>query len=239
MDRTLELVKLAQAGANKARATIEEENLGLVWSIVRKMGNRGHETEDIFQIGSIGLIKAIDNFDLSFDVKFSTYAVPMIMGEIKRFLRDDGMIKVSRSLKEIASKARITREIINNKLSREPTPQEIATELGIEVEELVMALEANVDVESIYKTIHQGDGSPIYLLDKLEDQQDENEKTIDRITLEQILEELDPKEKEIIRLRYYKDKTQTEIANEIGISQVQVSRLEKRILKQLRDKLSS
>lgn len=169
MDRTLELVKLAQAGDNKARDTIVEENLGLVWSVVRKMGNRGHETEDIFQIGSIGLIKAIDNFDLSFDVKFSTYAVPMIMGEIKRFLRDDGMIKVSRSLKEIASKSKITKEILSNKLGREPTAQEIANELGIEVEDMVMALEAN----------------------------------------------------------------------EIGISQVQVSRLEKRILKQLRDKMSS
>ncbi|MDF2821629.1 MAG: polymerase, sigma 28 subunit, FliA/WhiG family [Clostridiales bacterium] len=239
MDRTLELVKLAQTGDNKARDTIVEENLGLVWSIVRKIGNRGHETEDIFQIGSIGLIKAIDKFDLSYDVKFSTYAVPMIMGEIKRFLRDDGMIKVSRSLKEIATKAKITKEVLNNQLGREPSTQEIANTLGIEVEEMVMALEANVDVESLYKTIHQGDGNPIYLLDKIENHDYENDRTIDRLTLDKLLEELEPKEKEIILLRYYKEKTQTEIAKEIGISQVQVSRIEKRILKQLRDKLSS
>lgn len=238
MDRTLELIKESQDGDSRAREQLVEENIGLIWSIVKRFSNRGYDLDDIFQIGSIGLLKAIDKFDLSYEVKFSTYAVPMILGEIKRFLRDDGMIKVSRSLKEIANKVRINKEILNKRLGREPTIEEISEEIGITVEEIVMALESNSEVESLYKTIHQGDGHPIFLIDKLEKNTDESTRMIDKIALRQVIEQLSPKEMELITLRYFQDKTQTEIAKRIGISQVQVSRLEKKILSQIREKLS-
>lgn len=234
---TLELIKLASKGDKEARDQIVTENLGLVWSIVRRFTNRGQELEDLFQIGTIGLIKAIDKFDTSFNVKFSTYAVPMITGEIKRFLRDDGMIKVSRSLKEIAGKVRITREILGNQLGREPTIEEISKEIQVEVEEIVLALESNAEVESLYKTIYHGEGNAIYLMDKLEQKKDESEEMINRFALNEIIESLEPKEQKIIRLRYYMEKTQTDIAKELGISQVQVSRLEKKILKMIKNKL--
>ncbi|ROR27313.1 RNA polymerase sporulation-specific sigma factor [Mobilisporobacter senegalensis] len=234
---TLELIKLAGQGDKKARDLLVTENIGLVWSIVRRFANRGHELDDLFQIGSIGLIKAIDKFDTTFEVKFSTYAVPMITGEIKRFLRDDGMIKVSRSLKETANKVRITREILNNKLGREPTLEEISKEIDIDTEDIVMALESNAEVESLYKTIYQGDGNAIYLIDKLEQSKDESENMIDKFALKEIIASLEPKDQDIIRLRYFCDKTQTDIAKELGISQVQVSRLEKKILKTMREKL--
>ena len=195
--------------------------------------------DDLFQIGCIGLIKAIDNFDTSFGVKFSTYAVPMITGEIKRFLRDDGMIKVSRSLKEIAGRAKTAREFLSSKYNREVTVEEIAQELEITPEELVMALESNADVESLYKTIYQGDGNDIYLIDKLEENDNQNEEILNKIVLDELLCALNEKEQKIVKLRYFMDKTQTEIAKEIGISQVQVSRLEKKILKQMRQKLET
>ena len=236
---TLELIKLTKEGNKEARDQIVNDNVGLVWSIVRRFTNRGHEIEDLFQIGSIGLIKAIDKFDLSYGVKFSTYAVPMITGEIKRFLRDDGMIKVSRSLKETATKIRAVREKYNNKIGRDPTLDEVEDELKVDRDIIVMALETSSQVESLYKTIYQGDGSPIYLIDKLTEAEDEEEKIIDNIALESIIDSLDEKEREIIRLRYFKDRTQTDIAKELGISQVQVSRLEKKILKTMRDKLGA
>ena len=235
---TLELIERSKQGDKTARDMVVNMNIGLVWSIVRRFANRGHELEDLFQIGSIGLIKAIDKFDLSFDVKFSTYAVPMITGEIKRFLRDDGMIKVSRSLKEIASKVRITTEILSNRLGREPTIDEVSEELNIPAEDIIMALESNAEVESLYKTIYQGDGNAIYLIDKLEQTKDENENVIDHIALQEIINTLSEKEKMLIQLRYFRDKTQTDIAKELGISQVQVSRLEKKILKVMRERLT-
>lgn len=235
---TLELIERSKQGDKTARDLVVTNNIGLVWSIVRRFTGRGHELEDLFQIGSIGLIKAIDKFDTSFDVKFSTYAVPMITGEIKRFLRDDGMIKVSRSLKEIAGKVRITREILNNKLDREPTLEEISEELGIPCDDIIMALESNAEVESLYKTIYQGDGNAIYLIDKLEQTKDENENIIDHIALREIINTLDEKERNLIELRYFRDKTQTDIAKELGISQVQVSRLEKKILKVMRERMT-
>ena len=239
MEKTVELIKRAQAGDKVARDQLVEGNIGLVWSIVKRFKNRGHELEDLFQIGSIGLIKSIDKFDLSYDVRFSTYAVPMIMGEIKRFLRDDGMIKVSRSLKEIAQKARIEKEKMTKDRGREPTIQELADIMDVPVEDLVMALEAGADVESLYSTIHQGDGNPIFLIDKLEQKIDEENTMIDMIALRQMIEKLEPKEREIIFMRYFKDKTQSEIAKMIGISQVQVSRIEKRILIQMREMFGS
>lgn len=236
---TLELIKLSKGGDKEARDRVVTENVGLVWSIVRRFANRGHEMEDLFQIGSIGLIKAIDKFDSSYEVKFSTYAVPMITGEIKRFLRDDGMIKVSRSLKETATKIRIERERFGNQFGREPTIEEIGVQLNVAKEEIVMALETGAEVESLYKTIYQGDGNPIYLIDKLAETKDENENLIDRLALKEIIDSLDKKEQEIIKLRYFKDRTQTDIAKELGISQVQVSRLEKRILKVMRERMGA
>jgi RNA polymerase sporulation-specific sigma factor len=236
---TLELIRLSQEGDKEARDRVVTENVGLVWSIVRRFANRRHELEDLFQIGSIGLIKAIDKFDASYEVKFSTYAVPMITGEIKRFLRDDGMIKVSRSLKETAAKIRIVREKFGNQFGREPTIDEIEKELNISRDDIVMALETGIEVESLYKTIYQGDGNPIYLLDKLTETKDESEKLVDKLALREIIASLNEKEQEIIRLRYFKDRTQTDIAKELGISQVQVSRLEKRILKTMREKMGA
>jgi RNA polymerase sporulation-specific sigma factor len=234
---TLELIKRANEGDKEARDRVVTENVGLVWSIVRRFAGRGHELEDLFQIGSIGLIKSIDKFDTSFGVKFSTYAVPMITGEIKRFLRDDGMIKVSRTLKETAIKVKMARELLNSKLGREPTLDEISQETSIEREEIVMALEAGSEVESLYKTIYQGDGSAIYLIDKIQQSIDENQNVVDKMALHEIMETLDEKEKDLIKLRYFKEKTQTDIAKQLGISQVQVSRLEKKILKTMRERM--
>ncbi|MFT4144518.1 MAG: RNA polymerase sporulation sigma factor SigF [Mobilitalea sp.] len=236
---TLELIRMSKDGDKEARDRLVTENVGLVWSIVRRFANRGHEMEDLFQIGSIGLIKAIDKFDTTYDVRFSTYAVPMITGEIKRFLRDDGMIKVSRSLKESATKIRVAREKFGNIHGRDPTLEEIEEELGLARDEIVMALETGAEVESLYKTIYQGDGSPIYLIDKLAETKDENEDLVDKLALKEIIASLDEKEQEIIKLRYFKDRTQTDIAKELGISQVQVSRMEKRILRIMRERLGA
>ncbi len=236
---TLELIKLSKDGDREARDRVVAENVGLVWSIVRRFMNRGHEMEDLFQIGSIGLMKAIDKFDSSYEVKFSTYAVPMITGEIKRFLRDDGMIKVSRSLKESAIKIRSVRERYQNEIGRDPTFEELESELNLDKEDIIMAMETGTEVESLYKTIYQGDGSPIYLIDKLAETKDESEDLVDRLALREIIASLDDKEQEIIRLRYFKDRTQTDIAKELGISQVQVSRMEKRILKIMRERLGA
>lgn len=234
---TLDLIRLSKQGDKVARDRVVTENVGLVWSIVRRFMGRGHEAEDLFQIGSIGLMKAIDKFDLSYDVKFSTYAVPMITGEIKRFLRDDGMIKVSRSLKETAGKIRLMRETLESKNGREPTIEEIGEALELAKEEVVMALESGAEVESLYKTIYQGDGNAIFLIDKIEQTDDASEEMIDHMALKEVMDSLDDKEKDIIRLRYFKDKTQTEIAKQLGISQVQVSRLERKILKTMRERM--
>lgn len=236
---TLDLIVMSQEGDKEARDRLVSENVGLVWSIVRRFVNRGHELEDLFQIGSIGLIKAIDKFDISFEVKFSTYAVPMITGEIKRFLRDDGMIKVSRSLKELAIKIRVTRDHFIYQNGRDPTMEELSEELCVSKEDIVMAIETNSEVESLYKTIYQGDGNAIFLIDKLTEQQDEHEELVDRLALNEIIASLDEKEQKIIRLRYFDDRTQTDIAKELGISQVQVSRIEKKILKVMRERLGA
>ena len=233
----IELIRKSQAGDKAARDLVVMNNVGLVWSIVRRFINRGHEPDDLFQIGTIGLIKAIDKFDFSFKVKFSTYAVPMIMGEIKRYLRDDGMIKVSRSLKETSVKIKRSREMLTNKFGREPTIEEVCDELNLDREDVIMALESNTEVESLNKTIYRGDGNSIYLIDKLEgNDEDESEQVVDKLTLRETIKSLDEKDQKIILLRYFQDKTQTDIAKELGISQVQVSRLEKKILAKLREK---
>jgi RNA polymerase sporulation-specific sigma factor len=237
MDNTLELIKLAQQGDKEATERIVKENSGLIWSVVKRFSGRGYEAEDLFQIGSIGLLKCINKFDMDYEVKFSTYAVPMIMGEIKRFIRDDGMIKVSRPLKELAIKAKYAQEAFTGKNGRQPTITELAEEIGTEVEELVVAMEAGMEVESLYSTIHQGDGSPIYLIDKLDQNDDNGASMVDSIAIKQIINQLKPKERQIILLRYFCDKTQMEIAKEIGVSQVQVSRIERKVLKTIRDSL--
>lgn len=237
MDDTLMLIAKAHTGDKEARDTLVEQNMGLVYSVVRRFKNRGVEMEDLVQIGSIGLLKAIDKFDTGFDVKFSTYAVPMITGEIKRFLRDDGMIKVSRSMKETALKAYTAREILERKLGREPSLNEIAEEIQLSVEELAMALDAGAEVESLHKVIYQGEGNDISLMDRIEEPICESDRLLDRMLLEDILKKLNPEERQIIYLRYFCDKTQSAIAKLLGISQVQVSRMEKKILKQLRGEI--
>ena len=237
MEHTLALIARAHQGDKEARDTIFEENIGLIWSIVKRFQNRGVELEDLFQIGSIGLLKAVDKFDLSYDVKFSTYAVPMISGEIKRFLRDEGMIKVSRSLKEVCYKAYLAREKLEKELGRDPQIAEMAGEIGIPQEELMMALDSNVEIESLQKTIYQGEGNDIRLIDKLEEKKNRQEESLNRILLEEILGQLTVSERRLIYMRYFQERTQTEIARELGVSQVQVSRMEKKILKRLRDKM--
>jgi RNA polymerase sporulation-specific sigma factor len=237
MDETMALIESAHAGDKEARDRLVTENMGLVWSIVRRFTGRGHEPEDLFQIGSIGLIKAIDKFDLAYDVKFSTYAVPLIMGEIKRFIRDDGMLKVSRSLKELAARAGGVREELSARLGREPTVEEMAVHMGICTEELAAALDSGAEVESLQKTIYHGDGNEICLMDKLEEERNGQEDAVNRMVLEELLQGLEPQARQIIVMRYYQERTQTQIAGILGISQVQVSRLEKKILKSMRDKL--
>lgn len=234
----LELLKIAKSGDKQAQSVLVERNVGLVWSIVKRFQNRGYETEDIYQIGCIGLIKAIKKFDDSFDVKFSTYAVPMIIGEIKRFIRDDGIIKVSRSLKELANKIRVTNELMLKELKREPTLNELSDRLNTPVEELVMAMEANCSPESLYNTVGDSESSTVLLIDKLNNESNNDEvELVDKIDLRMVLNTLKPREKQIIVLRYFREKTQVQIAKMLGISQVQVSRIEKRILGEIKRKI--
>lgn len=235
-EETKALIKKAQNGDKWARDQLVEHNLRLVWSVVQRFLNRGYEADDLFQIGCIGLLKAVDKFDLSYDVRFSTYAVPMIIGEIRRFIRDDGAIKVSRSLKELHHKIRQAKESLTKMLHRNPTIQEIATELNISKEDIVLAEEAGKTPTSIHETVFENDGDPIYLLDQLTEKSESI--WFDKLALHQILESLKERERLIVYLRYFKDQTQTEIAERLGISQVQVSRLEKKILKQLKDQMS-
>ncbi len=238
------LIAQAQAGDQAAREVLIEENLGLVHHIVKRFAGRGYDMEDLFQTGTIGLIKAIDKFDLTYDVRFSTYAVPMISGEIKRFLRDDGPVKVSRTLKENGWKVRQAAEKLAHRHGRDATLEEIAQETGIQREDVVMAMEANGEVESIYKTIYQSDGNEIRLVDKVASQSqspeyvdEEKEKLLNHMLLQQLLEGLEETERELIRLRYFEEKTQSEVAAVLGTSQVQVSRMEKKILLRLRQEV--
>lgn len=237
MDETMNLIVRAHQGDKEARDRLVLDNMGLIWSIVRRFAGRGHDLEDLFQIGSIGLMKAIDKFDLSYEVRFSTYAVPMIAGEVKRFLRDDGMIKVSRSLKEMAIKARAARESLTCALGREPTVEEIAKEMGVSKEEVAASMEAGAEVESLYKTIQKEDENGLCLMDKIEDENQDQERLLNHMVLKELIRGLEAKEREIILRRYFENQTQTEIAKALNISQVQVSRLEKRILKQMRERM--
>lgn len=231
---TIGLIRLSQEGDKQAREQLVTENVGLVWSMVRRFLGRGCEAEDLFQIGTIGLMKAIDKFDVTFDVKFSTYAVPMITGEIKRFLRDDGMIKVSRTLKENHMKLRAAGERLSSELGRDATLEEIAAETGIGMEDLVLAMEACTEVESLSKPVNRADGSESTLGEKLPGEEDGTEKIVNHLVTKQLLEALNEEERKLIMLRYFENKTQTEIAGIFGVSQVQISRLEKKILQRMR-----
>ena len=235
MDHTIALIQRSHDGDKEAREQLVEENVGLIWCVVKRFYGRGTEADDLFQIGSIGLLKAIDKFDVSYDVKFSTYAVPMISGEIKRFLRDDGMIKVSRSLKELAYKSLQARERLCAALGREPTLEELSDDMGVDKEELVQAMEAGGEIESLYRPIHQKEGSEIRLLDKIEEKEKREDKILDLMLLKQLLETLDAQDRRLIYLRYFAEKTQSDVGKMMGISQVQVSRMEKRILRDLRE----
>ena len=234
MEHTLALIRRVHEGDKEAREQLTEENMGLVYTVVQRFLGRGCDREDLIQIGSIGLLKAIDHFDTAYEVRFSTYAVPMIAGEIKRFLRDDGMIRVSRMLKESAAKAWRAREELKKRNGQEPTMEEIALETGISAEELVQALDAVADVESLSQTVYSGDGQPVLLGDRLPDRHDRNEELLNRMLLRELLQLLEPREQEIIRLRYFDDRTQVQVAQQLGMTQVQVSRAEKRILVKLR-----
>lgn len=250
MEEITELIRRSQAGDKEAREVLVEENLGLVHHVVKRFAKRGYEMEDLFQIGSIGLMKAIDKFDLSFDVRFSTYAVPMIMGEIKRFIRDDGMIKVSRTLKENGMRIKLAIEKLTGELGRDPVLFEVAKEAGLTPEEVTMAMEAGIQVESLYQSVYQADGSEIYLVDRLTERGEgafaasagmsedhEKEKLLNHMLLSQLLEALPEEERNLITMRYFQDKTQSEVAACLGISQVQVSRLEKKILLRMRGQI--
>ncbi len=234
MEHTLALIGRAHQGDKVARDKVYEENIGLIYSVVKRFAGRGVEAEDLFQIGSIGLLKAVDKFDTSFEVKFSTYAVPMIIGEIRRYLRDTGIIKVSRSLKESQYRVFKIREDLEKKLGREPSVTELAEAAEISLEELNMVLEAGAEVESLHKTIYQGEGTELSLLDKIPEKENRQEKLLDKVLLEELLGRLEAEERKLIYMRYFQDMTQTEIARQLHISQVQVSRMEKRILKKLK-----
>ncbi|MCL6459306.1 MAG: RNA polymerase sporulation sigma factor SigF [Gorillibacterium sp.] len=230
------LIALSQSGDTIARDTLVNCNIRLVWSVVQRFLNRGYEAEDLFQIGCIGLLKSVDKFDLSYDVKFSTYAVPMIIGEIQRFLRDDGTIKVSRSLKELANRVRKIKDELTKTLCRLPTIKEVAEELGITPEEVVFAQEANKPPSSIHETVFENDGDPITLMDQISDES--QDKWFDKIALDEAIETLNERERLIVYLRYFRDQTQSEVAGRLGISQVQVSRLEKKILQSIREQIA-
>lgn len=236
----LELLRLARQGDREARDTLIEQNTPLVWSMVRRYcdsrGGKQLDHEDLFQIGCIGLIKAAEKFDPSFGVQFSTYAVPMILGEIRRFLRDDGMVKVSRSIKEMAGRILRAGQALQNSLGREPTVGEIAQELGVETEAVVEAMEAVTPWESLSGPVGGEEGRTITLEDRLPSQGGEGE-MVEKIALYEVLHQLTEKEQLLVQLRYFKGRTQTETAKVLGVSQVQVSRLERKLLRKIREKL--
>lgn len=232
-----ELLPLAKAGNTEAMNKLIEINMPLVTSISKKFMNRGYEYEDIYQIGSMGLVKAIKNFDDNYNVKFSTYAVPMIIGEIKRFIRDDGMIKVSRNVKSLAKRIHFDKEALVKKLNREPTIEELAEFSGVDKEEILFAIESSASMQYLYDVIHQDDGSPVLLIDKLSENVSEDKNLTDKIALKEALRNLDSKSRQIIVLRYFKDKTQIQVAKILGISQVQVSRIEKKVLVEMKKQL--
>lgn len=232
-----ELLIRAKNGDDKAREKLINGNLKLVLSVIQSFGGRGENPDDLFQVGCIGLIKAVDNFDISLDVKFSTYAVPMILGEIRRYLRDNNSIRVSRSLRDLAYKALQARERLSAKLSREPTNAEIAKELGRAESEVVNALDSIADPISLYEPIYTDNGDSMYVLDQIKDEKNTDDQWLDEIAISQAIGKLSERERRILSLRFYNGRTQTEVSDEIGISQAQVSRLEKSALEKIKHEL--
>ena len=225
--------QMQDEGDTTAREKLVNGNLRLVLSVIQRFNNRGEYVDDLFQVGCIGLMKSIDNFDLSHNVKFSTYAVPMIIGEIRRYLRDNNPIRVSRSLRDIAYKALQVRERLISETSREPTAQEIAKELEVSHEEIVFALDAIQDPVSLFEPIYNDGGDPIYVMDQISDERNKDSQWIEELALKEGMRRLNEREKMILRKRFFQGKTQMEVADEIGISQAQVSRLEKAAIKQM------
>ena len=239
-EEDIQKIEKAQSGDKNALEELIEENNGLIWSIVKRFYGRGHEPEDLYQIGCLGFIKSIKRFNTDFEVKLSTYAVPYMIGEIKRYIRDDGPVKVSRSIKDLGIKIRELQREKMNKQGREPKIQEIAKELKVDLEDVILAMEATNSVESIEGTKHinNKDGKSISLLDTLSTENNEEESITNKLAIGQLIKDLKDREKEIILLRYYKEKTQAQVAKILGISQVQVSRLERKILENMRRKMT-
>lgn len=233
-EKMRELFMSMQRGDKSAREKLINGNLRLVLSVIQRFTNRGENVDDLFQVGCIGLMKATDNFDLSQNVKFSTYAVPMIIGEIRRYLRDNNSIRVSRSMKDTAYRALQVRERLTANNSQEPTIAEIAKEIGVDKEEIIFALESIQEPVSLFEPIYNDGGDALYVVDQVRDEKNIDEKWIEKITLEDSINNLSERERQIVEMRFYKGKTQMEVAEEIGISQAQVSRLEKSALSQLK-----
>ena len=238
MSRTVELIALAREGDPDASEALVIENAGLIWSIARRYTGRGTELDDLYQIGCVGFLKAVEGFDLSFGTQFSTYAVPMIIGEIRRFLRDNNAIRVSRSLKDTAYKAIYAKEAMIKQQLREPSIEEVATEIGISVEDINYALDAIQSPVSLYEPIYTDGGDTLYVMDQISDKKNKEENWVERLSLSEAIKKLSPRESEIIHLRFFEGKTQMEVASYIGISQAQVSRLEKTALKSMRSYLA-
>ncbi len=232
-----ELLKKAAEGDKKAREELISGNLKLVLSVIRRFSGRGENPDDLFQVGCIGLIKAIDNFDLSHGVKFSTYAVPMIIGELRRYLRDNTPIRVSRSVRDLAYKALSVKDELSAKLSREPKIEEIAAKLGVPKEDVALALDAIADPVSLYEPVYSENGDSVYVMDKVCDVSNTDESWLESIAISQAIDKLSPREKRIINLRFFEGRTQMEVADEISISQAQVSRLEKGALERIKKDL--
>ncbi len=237
-NETMELLKKVKQGDNSARDQLVSGNLKLVLAVLQKFTGRGEPSDDLFQIGCIGLIKAIDNFDSNHGVRFSTYAVPMIIGELRRFLRDNSSVRVSRSMRDNAYRALTAKEEFIAKNQREPTHDEIAKILGLKREDVVFALDAIADPVSLYDPIYQDGGDTICVMDQIRDNTSTDDNWIEQISIKQAVTDLDDREKRILALRFYDGKTQTEVAKEIGISQAQVSRLEKGVLEKVKKRLS-
>lgn len=230
----MELFHRIKQGDNSARDEFVEGNLRLVLSVIKRFASRGENVDDLFQVGCVGLIKAIDNFDLSQNVQFSTYAVPMIIGEIRRYLRDNNSIRVSRSIRDTAYKSLQVKERLTNEKGTEPTVEEIAKELDIPKEEVVFALDAIQDPVSLFEPVYHDGGDAIYIMDQVKDSKNSDESWIENIAISQAMRHLNQREKHILNLRFFQGRTQTEVAEEIGISQAQVSRLEKSALNHMK-----
>ena len=235
MDRTREFIRQAQEGNQEAKEILLQENTGLIWNIVKRFYGRGYDPEDLYQIGAIGLLKCIDNFDFTYDVKFSTYAVPMILGEVRRYLRDNNSIRVSRSLRDTAYKAIYAKEQLTKSMNRTPTIEEVSKKTEIPEEDIIYALDAIATPMSLFEPVYQDGNDPLFLMDQICDKKNKEDTWIEHLSLQEAMNQLSGREYHIIEKRFFEGKTQTEIADEISISQAQVSRLEKNALKSIRN----